>query len=198
MFTGIIQELASVFSFDAEATPKGKLQIKASSFLAEPPEIGESVSICGVCLTVVELDGDIASFELAEETIKRTKLGNLVPKALVNLERSLKIGNRIDGHFVLGHVDTCASVFHFETSGEWECYKFSIDEKYMKYIPEKGSVTIDGVSLTVGETENAGFSVYIIPHTKQHTLFSEYKIGDSVNIEIDCLARYLEKLVANR
>lgn len=196
MFTGIIQELARVDLFDAEAKPKAKLFIKATSFVDEPPQLGESVSICGVCLTVVSIESDVCCFELAEETIRRTKLGSLTADSFVNLERSLKIGDRIDGHFVSGHVDTCAEVKHFKQSGEWERYEFSIDAQYMKYIPEKGSVTIDGVSLTVGETTSDSFCVYIIPHTKQHTLFSKYEIGDSVNIEIDCLARYLEKLIA--
>jgi riboflavin synthase len=196
MFSGIIKELAEVVCLEPNRQPKARLGVRAQTFLEEPPEIGESISICGACLTVVELDNDVAYFELAEETLRRTKLGSLSEGKAVNIERSLRLGGRLDGHIVLGHVDTCASLKTIESQGEGERYQFVIEKQFMRYIPEKGSITIDGVSLTVGETSEDSFSVYIIPHTKKITLFSTYAEGDVVNIEIDCLARYLEKLVA--
>lgn len=196
MFSGIIKELGSVVLFEAQQKPKALLAVRAQSFLNETPEIGESVSICGACLTVVEIKKDVATFELAEETLRRTQLGQLARGDSVNLERSLRLGGRLDGHLVLGHVDTRARLASIESEGEGERFQFTIEETYMRYIPEKGSITIDGVSLTVGETSNNSFCVYIIPHTKSITLFSSYRVGDRVNIEIDCLARYLEKLVA--
>lgn len=196
MFTGIVQEVAKVAGFEKESKPKAKLFIEALSFKTDVPELGESVSICGACLTVVDCVDSTVCFELAEETLRRTKFSEIVAGSRVNIERSLRFGGRIDGHFVLGHVDTVATLRAISADADAERYEFQIDSEYLKYIPEKGSVTIDGVSLTVGHVSETGFDVYIIPHTKKHTLFADYKEGSLVNIEVDCLARYLEKLVS--
>lgn len=185
MFSGIITELAKVERREANA-----LWINANSFLAEVPNLGESVAINGVCLSVVELRGQVAKFDISQETFKRTSLGSLVFSSAVNLERSLKLGSRLDGHLVLGHVDATCSLL--AVNGEQ--YEFSMPEKIQHLIAEKGSITLDGVSLTVGEVRSDSFFVYIIPHTKNVTLFSTYKIKTKVNVEADCIARYVERL----
>lgn len=186
MFSGIISELARVERREPQA-----LLIKASSFGLEPPLMGESVAINGVCLSVVELKDDVAKFEISQETFKRTSLGSLTFSSTVNLERSLKVGSRLDGHLVLGHVDDTASLL--EVSGE--LYRFSLPLSIAALVAEKGSITIDGVSLTVGEVGRDSFCVYIIPHTKKITLFSTYKKGVLVNLEADSIARYVQRLI---
>ncbi len=185
MFTGIITEVASIAKREVDA-----IWVKANSFVEEPLKIGESVAINGVCLSVVEIDGEQARFEICEETFRKTSLASLTFGSGVNIERSLKIGQRLDGHIVLGHVD--AAVKLVDISGEM--HGFSLPENIAHLIAEKGSITIDGVSLTVGEVDDESFNVYIIPHTKQNTLFSKYKKGDVVNIEADTIARYVERI----
>ena len=185
MFTGIITEVASVAKREVNA-----LWVEANSFENEPLKIGESVAINGVCLSVVEISNKQAKFEICEETFRKTSLASLTFGSAVNIERSLKIGQRLDGHIVLGHVDDTASlidVFH-------EMHRFSLPNSIARLIVEKGSITIDGVSLTVGEVDDKSFNVYIIPHTKQNTLFVKYKKGDVVNIEADTIARYVERI----
>ena len=185
MFSGIISELAIV---DKRET--SSLWIKAESFLNEPPVIGESVAINGVCLSVVEIKERVGKFEISQETYKRTSLGGVLFGSKVNLERSLKLGDRLDGHLVLGHVDATAKVI----SINGEQFKFSLPAEIKYLVACKGSVTIDGVSLTVGEVTDKDFAVYIIPHTKKVTLFSVYKENSLVNLEADCIARYVERL----
>ena len=185
MFTGIITEVASIAKRGVDA-----IWVKANSFVQEPLMIGESVAINGVCLSVVEIDEAKARFEICEETFRKTSLANLTFGSGVNIERSLKIGQRLDGHIVLGHVDAAVKLMDMSD----EMHRFSLPENISHLIAEKGSITIDGVSLTVGEVDDKSFNVYIIPHTKQNTLFSRYKKGDVVNIEADTIARYVERI----
>ncbi len=189
MFTGIITEVANVTKRETSA-----LWIQAKSFKKEPLIIGESVAINGVCLSVVEFKEELdlieAKFEICEETFRKTSLGSLVSSSNVNIERSLKIGDRLDGHIVLGHVDDTAQVISISD----ELHKFSLPKSIAYLIAKKGSITIDGVSLTVGEVDDTSFNVYIIPHTKENTLFKDYKKDNVVNIEADTIARYVERL----
>ena len=187
MFTGIITEVASVAKRE-----DGAIWIKANSFSKEPLQIGESVAINGVCLSVVEISSEAqkAKFEICEETFRKTSLASLASSSSINIERRLKIGQRLDGHMVLGHVDATAELL--EVDGEM--HQFTLPENIAHLIAKKGSITIDGVSLTVGEVDNKSFNVYIIPHTKKNTLFYQYKKGETVNIEADTIARYVERI----
>jgi riboflavin synthase len=154
-------------------------------------KIGDSVAINGVCLTTVNVSKDIAEFEMIGETIKKTNLGSLQSGDKVNIERSLKVGDRLEGHFVLGHVDDVGIISKMEKQKDQIKIWTKIPNKLLKYIIKKGSVTIDGISLTVVDVLNNQFSVSIIPHTMMLTNLSYKKVGDKVNIETDILGKYI-------
>lgn len=157
-------------------------------------ELGESVAISGVCLTVAELKKGATVFYVSPETIDRTRLGALHENSQVNLERALLPNTRLSGHIVQGHVDGVARAIRIERREE--CYEldFELPENLARYVVEKGSIAIDGVSLTVNRIEANRLSVMLIPHTWTHTAFSSLKVNDPVNIEVDIMAKYLEKL----
>ncbi len=186
MFTGIITALGIVSEND--------FAIKSDSFLNEAPKIGESVSISGVCLSVVRHSGDTCWFDLASETKRCTTLGELREGEEVNIERSLRIGDRLDGHLVQGHVDGVVELKAREEEANTIKLVFFLSQNIQEFLVAKGAITINGVSLTVGEVSDNEFSVYIIPHTAKITTLGALKIGDNVNIEIDMIARYLKKL----
>ena len=190
MFTGIIETLGKVEKLEKEG---GNLHITVSSTITSELKIDQSVSHNGVCLTVVSIDADKYTVTAIEETLSKTNLGELV-----NLERAMLMGARLDGHIVQGHVDqtaTCKSVD--EKDGSW-VYTFAYDPKLNNVTIEKGSITVDGVSLTVVDSKKDSFSVAIIPYTHEHTRFHTYKVGDTINLEFDVIGKYVSRLLELR
>ena len=159
--------------------------------------IGASISCSGICLTLKKVSNNILFFDVSDETREKTNFSNWKVGSLINLEKSLKVGDELGGHFVYGHVDTTATVKSIKKiSGSYKI-TFNINRDFLKYFASKGSVSVDGVSLTVNDVDKTYFTVNIVPYTWSHTSFKNYKTGTVVNIEIDILARYLESLNAN-
>lgn len=193
MFTGIVEELGIVEQIEHHTTG-AKLTVKCSRILADAT-LGASIAVNGTCVTAVELAEDRFSADLAPETLKRTNLGNLHTGSLVNLERPLRANSRLDGHFVLGHVDGTAEIVSLDALGEDNWWlRIRVPEALSRYIVEKGSVAVDGISLTVTGIERNEISFTIIPHTYEHTTLRGYAGGARVNVEVDILAKHLEKL----
>ena len=192
MFTGIIEGLGNIVRFDKKTTNRSaaKMKIKLGK-IAKGLKIGDSVAINGVCLTAVNISKDVAEFEMVGETIKKTNLGSLKSGNKVNIERSLKIGERLEGHFVLGHVDGVGIISKMEKQPNQIKIWTKITKELLKYIIKKGSVTVDGISLTIVDVLKDQFSVSIIPHTMKITNLSYKKVGDKVNIETDILGKYI-------
>ena len=190
MFTGIIETLGIVKEIQKDG---GNLHLTISSDITKELKIDQSVAHNGVCLTVVAIDNDNYTVTAIKETIDKTTLGEWQVGDLVNLERAMKLGDRLDGHIVQGHVDqtgVCKSVA--EANGSWY-FSFEYDSKLNNITIEKGSITVNGVSLTVVNSQPNGFSVAIIPYTWEHTNLSKLKTGDAVNLEFDILGKYLKK-----
>ncbi|MEZ4809770.1 MAG: riboflavin synthase [Allomuricauda sp.] len=195
MFTGIIENLGRVEKLEKEG---GNLHITLSSDIASELKIDQSVSHNGVCLTVVSLNGGNYTVTAIEETLSKTNLGNLKVGDVVNQERAMVLGARLDGHIVQGHVDqtaVCASVE--QKDGSW-VFGFQYDSQLNNVTIEKGSITVDGVSLTVVDSKRDGFSVAIIPYTYEHTRFKTYKVGAVVNLEFDVIGKYVARLMEIR
>ena len=194
MFTGIVEEVGQVT--DVRQVGSNHEIIVRAGMTAEL-RIDQSVSHNGVCLTVVELMGDSYRVTAVEETLQRSNLGALKPGNGVNLERSLRIGDRLDGHMVQGHVDTTTTCIAVEErDGSW-WYTYALpEEKHL--LVAKGSICMNGVSLTIAELADATFSVAIIPYTYGHTTFRTLKAGDRVNVEIDVLGKYVERMMVGR
>ncbi len=159
--------------------------------------IGASISCSGICLTLKKFSENILFFDVSDETWEKTNFSTWKVGSLINLEKSLKVGDELGGHFVYGHVDTTASIRSIEKINGSYKITFNINKKFLKYFASKGSVSVDGVSLTVNIVNEDSFTVNIVPYTWSHTSFKNYKIGNIVNIEIDILVRYLESLNAN-
>lgn len=192
MFTGIIESIGKIKSLQKEGD---NLHITVQSTLSSELKIDQSVSHNGVCLTVVELMEDSYTVTAIEETLQKTNIGNLMVNDLVNLERAMKLGDRLDGHIVQGHVDqtaTCTEVQ--EKNGSWE-FRFCYEKDLHNNITiEKGSITVNGVSLTVVNSVDNCFSVAIIPYTFNHTQFKDISVGSIVNLEFDVIGKYLKRL----
>lgn len=192
MFTGIIESLGEIVSLQKDA---GNLHITVRSAISDALKIDQSVSHNGVCLTVVNLDNDTHTVTAIDETLRRSNLGSLHVGDKINLERCMQIGGRLDGHMVQGHVDTTAQLISVEDQqGSW-LLTFSFDPQYDKYIVQKGSISINGISLTVFNVMNGTFQVAIIPYTWEHTNLSNLAHGDAVNIEFDIIGKYVEKMM---
>jgi riboflavin synthase len=194
MFTGLVEGRG----FIDHVRPDGAtltLTIRAPEGFGRDAHIGESVAINGCCLTAVALEGNLWTFEAGSETLSRTNLGTLRAGDPVNLERALPANGRLGGHFVQGHVDGAAQVDRVETQGEWVTMWFRAPQDLLRWLVPKGSVAVDGVSLTVVEATVEGFSVALIPHTLSVTTLGVRKPGDRVNIETDILGKYVEKLL---
>ena len=192
MFTGIVRELGRVVSLDGEDTVR--LVVEAPS-TAAATGIGDSVSINGVCLTAVELvDGTIA-FDAVPETLARTSLRRLGVGSRVNLEPALRAGDALGGHYVQGHVDGVGRVRSVDTEGDGARIWFDAPPELLRYCVEKGSISVDGVSLTVAALNDGGFAVALIPHTLEVTTLGEAQPGTEVNLEVDVLAKYVERLL---
>lgn len=195
MFTGIVEELGRVAVIEQRQTG-ARLTVECSGILSDAA-IGASIAVNGACVTAVELSEDRFSADLAPETLKRTNLGALQPGSFVNLERPLRANSRLDGHFVLGHVDATAEIVSLEPLGDGNWWlRIRVPQELTRYIVSKGSLGVDGMSLTVAELENDLVGFTIIPHTYQHTTLRDYRAGSRVNLEVDILAKHLEKLTA--
>jgi riboflavin synthase len=191
MFTGIITDVAEVLDIN-HGKNNTKLVLK-TSFDVKKILIGASIACNGCCLTVTKKSKNILHFDLSPETTKRTCFSNVTTGSKINLEQSLKMGDELGGHFVTGHVDALIIVTNISKNSENWIVEFKVPAEYKKYIAEKGSVTINGVSLTVNYVENDLFKINIIPHTLQNTNLSEIKIGDYLNFEVDIIARYINR-----
>jgi len=191
MFTGIVEATGGIQSVTATADGR---RLRVSAPFAADLHPGQSVNISGACLTVEAIGEGWFEVFLAEETIARTTLGGLDEGDVVNLERALAVDGRFDGHIVQGHVDGTTEILDIEQLGEDWTYRFALPDGLERYVVEKGSITLDGISLTVADLDGAGFAVAIIPTTLEETTLSSKSIGDPVNVEVDILAKYLERL----
>ena len=193
MFTGLIAELGTVERL-AEGSTSCQLTVRAQKILPGV-KIGDSIAVNGVCLTVVHLQGNRFTADVMPETVRRTTLRQLQPGDRVNLEKALRPTDGLDGHIVQGHVEGVGTIREIAPEGNALAYRIETPKELLRYIVEKGSVAIDGISLTVTETDDTGFSVSLIPHTAKMTTFGYKSVGDSVNLETDILARYVEKML---
>jgi riboflavin synthase len=193
MFTGLIEEIGSVLSI--RATKRGtQLQIAAPQ-ITNRIHVGESVSVNGCCLTVKSHRAENVTFDLLEETLERTNLKTLRRDSRVNLERALSADARLGGHFVQGHIDCTARVLSFEEIENDHRLEVELPSEFSHYVAAKGSIAVNGISLTVAEILPSSFSCWIIPHTRRHTNLDTAKPGDWVNLEFDLLAKYVERIL---
>jgi riboflavin synthase len=191
MFTGLVQSLAEVV--DVIAEPPGVRLIIREPRIAADAKTGDSIAINGCCLTVVQIAGDRLSFQAGAETLDRTNLGELLAGTVVNLEQSLRAGDAIGGHYVTGHIDAVGSVDSRHDDADWCTMWFRAPIAQLAQMASKGSVAVDGISLTLVDVENDRFSVALIPHTLSVTTLGQRKVGDRINIETDVLAKYVER-----
>ena len=194
MFTGIIEAVGKV----AAKQPKGgdmRLHIAAGKLELHAVKLGDSIAVSGVCLTVIDLPGDSFWADVSRETLERSALGDLAPGATVNLERALTPTTRLGGHLVSGHVDGIGTVTEYHQDGRSWRLRIQAPNQLARYIAEKGSICVDGVSLTVNSVNGALFDLNIVPHTLQETTMAGYRVGRRVNLEVDIIARYLERLL---
>lgn len=194
MFTGIVEGLGVVEKINQDTKNRSAYQMTIDLGVhAKGLKVGQSVALNGVCLSVTKISKNKCDFEMIDETIKKTDLGNLKKGSIVNIERSLKVGARMEGHFVLGHVDGVAMIKKIEKKPKEVKVWFEIPKKLAKFVVEKGSIAVDGISLTVVDVTKNMASVCLIPHTVKVTNFQSKKIGDKVNIETDILGKYILK-----
>ncbi len=193
MFTGIIEEIGVVKTVQRSGN-NSFIRIEAKKILSDI-HLGDSIAVNGVCLTVTKADGSIFQADVMNETLNRSSLGKLVAGSTVNLERAMPINGRFGGHIVSGHIDGTGKIINIRNDGIAVWYTIEADNNIMRYTVEKGSIAIDGISLTVAKTSKNNFSVSIIPHTAGQTVLSSKKIGDIVNIESDIIGKYVEKLM---
>ena len=193
MFTGIVETLGTVDDV-REMGPGVRLLVRCQESVADVV-IGESIAVNGCCLTVVEIHANLKTvgFDAGRETLSRTNLGHLQSGGFVNLERSLSVGDRMGGHFVTGHIDTQGELVSRQDEGEWSTFWFQIPRPFDRQLASKGSIAIDGVSLTLVDVESNRFSVALIPHTLNVTTLGRLEPGDAVNLETDILAKYVER-----
>ncbi len=196
MFTGIIEAVGTVVVF-APAASAWSLQI-AAKLVPGSVALGDSVAVNGCCLTVARFDASHLWFEVLEETRRLTNFNELTPGSAVNLERSLQPSGRIGGHFVTGHIDALGTVEIFELRGKDHYLRVKLPAGYARYIVSKGSVALDGISLTVAEVAGDSLAVWLIPHTLAATNLRGKRIGSGLNVEVDLLAKYIEKLLPPR
>jgi riboflavin synthase len=196
MFTGIVRELGRIVSVDG--TADGTRIVVESPETAGGANVGDSVAVNGVCLTVTESANGTLAFDAVPETLRRSSLGRLTPGEHVNVEPALRAGEPLGGHYVQGHVDGVGEVRRSDPDGDGRRVWIDARAELRRYLVEKGSVTVEGVSLTVAELDEAGFAVALVPHTLAVTTLGDLAPGDPVNIEVDVLAKYVERLVAPR
>jgi riboflavin synthase len=194
MFTGIIAAIGQVKSLEQKGGDV-LLQIAAGKLDLTDVKLGDSIAINGVCLTVVSMNAGVLSFDVSRETLDRTSLNQVKALSPVNLEKAMAVGERLGGHIVSGHVDGLGNILQMESSARSVKFRVGIPSELEKYVAEKGSICIDGTSLTVNAVGPGWFEVNIIPHTMQETIISGYRVGSAVNLEVDIIARYLERLL---
>jgi riboflavin synthase len=194
MFTGIIQAVGTI----GRLTPQGgdiRLTIDTGKLDMSDVELGDSIAVNGVCLTAVELSAKSFSADVSRETLSLTSLGGLKNGSKINLEKALTLQTRLGGHLVSGHVDGMGNVMDRHDDGRSVRFRIKAPDELAKYISAKGSITVDGVSLTVNKVDGAVFELNIVPHTIQETIINQYQVGSGVNLEVDVIARYLERLL---
>jgi riboflavin synthase len=194
MFTGIIAAVGQLKSLESRGGDI-RLHIDPAKLDMTDVKLGDSIAVNGVCLTVVEMASRSLQFDVSQETLQRTSLGQLKTGSEANLEKALAVGDRLGGHMVSGHVDGLGEVISKTASARSWQYKIKAPAELERYIAEKGSITIDGVSLTVNGVFDGGFDINIIPHTLEETIIKHYQTGTKVNLEVDLIARYLERLL---
>ena len=196
MFTGLVQSLAHIRTVTPDGVGGTRLSVVAPA-VAASAVLGESIAVNGVCLTAVAASADAVDFECGPETLLRTNLGRLGVGSPVNLERALRMGDPLGGHFVSGHVDCVGTVAAVEPNGEWVTITFAVPTAFDELLVHKGSVAIDGVSLTLVTVVPGAISVMLIPHTLAHTTLGSKTVGDEVNVEFDLLAKHVQKLLTH-
>ena len=196
MFSGIVEARGVVADIVSEP-PGCRLIIREPAIVAQT-KVADSVSVNGCCLTVVDVQGDTMAFQAGPETLARTNLGDLTPGRFVNLERAMVVGDRLGGHFVSGHIDGVGTLQSREDHGEWSVFRFHLPRHLSRQMASKGSIAIDGVSLTIVDSEPDAFSVALIPFTLAVTTLGPLQVGDKVNLETDMLAKYVERLLESR
>ncbi len=196
MFTGLVEECGEVAALELSEAG-ARLTVRAP-LVSGDAAVGDSIAVNGCCLTVTARDGERLSFDLLRETLQRTNLQHAQPGGLVNLERALAAHARLGGHFVQGHIDCASEVLAFEQSGADHRLEVALPPDFARYVAFKGSVAIDGISLTVAEVREASFVIWIIPHTLAVTTLRARRAGDRVNLEFDLLAKYVERILATR
>jgi len=194
MFTGIVEETGKVVSFEDRASA-WRLCVEAHE-VTKDLQLGDSVAVNGCCLTAVAISEDRIEFDLLAESVRLTSIGSVGPGGKVNLERALLPSSRMGGHFVSGHVDGMGIIENIEPRGKDFYFRIKPDAANLKYIVHKGSITVDGISLTVAEVDETGFAIWLIPHTMEVTNLHTKQVGDPVNLEYDLIAKYVEKLFA--
>ena len=196
MFTGLVQALGRVVGSTSDGSGGRTLAVASPSLVAKLV-LGESVAVNGCCLTVTSRNSESFEFQVGPETLAKTNLGQLAVGDAVNLEQALRVGDRLGGHFVTGHIDGLGTIVKKEQQGEWLMIEFACPENFDELMVNKGSIAIDGISLTVVMSEPGRFSVMLIPHTRDHTALGPKGVGSTVNLELDLLAKHVQKLMAN-
>ncbi|MBQ3199670.1 MAG: riboflavin synthase [Firmicutes bacterium] len=193
MFTGIIEEIGTLKSVHRGA--KSAALIINAQVITDGLRLGDSVAVNGVCLTVTELLPHAFAADVMPETLSRTGLGKLAAGSRVNLERAVAVGGRLGGHIVSGHIDGTGQITQIRRDDNAVWYHIAAAENLLRYVVEKGSIAIDGISLTVAQVQPQGFAVSVIPHTAANTTLTDRKVGDTVNLEADIVGKYIEKLL---
>lgn len=196
MFTGLVEEQGSVVGIESLGDSV-RLKLRGPLITSDASH-GDSIAVNGCCLTVTDLDGDAFSADVMAESLQRTSLSDLSVGSPVNLERAVAAGARLGGHIVQGHVDGVGSLLERTPSAHWDVLRFSLPEELARYVVEKGSITVSGVSLTVVEVTDDAFSVSLIPTTLADTILGTLVPGDRVNLEVDIVAKYVERLLTTR
>jgi riboflavin synthase len=197
MFTGIVEELGEVVRLTDAGGDSAVIAVRGRVVTSDAHH-GDSISVNGVCLTVIDNVDGVFTADVMGETLRRSSLGVLKPGNEVNLERAATVGSRLGGHLVQGHVDGVARVIAREPADQWEVLTFTLPPELARYVVEKGSITVDGVSLTVMAVTEDTFSVGLIPTTLKLTVLGVKQIGDPVNLEVDVIAKYVEKMLGDR
>ncbi len=194
MFTGIIEEIGTIATMTSIGENQVALSVKCRS-IQDDMKLGDSVAVNGICLTVVKFDSANVTFEISSETIRHSTFANQKTGARVNLERALKLNDRLGGHIVQGHVDCVSKVKAIRELGGFFEIDFELPAEIKKYVVQKGSITIDGISLTIAGLADSWFRVAVIPHTYEQTVLKDRSIGDTVHLETDVIARYIERML---
>ncbi|MBX9244573.1 riboflavin synthase [Actinotalea ferrariae] len=194
MFTGIVEEIGTVVAVE-RGTGDARLTLRGA-VVTQGTRLGDSIAVDGVCLTVTDLDGDRFGVDVMPETLARSTLGALAPGSAVNLERAVRADGRLDGHLVQGHVDGTGTLLSRTPGARWDDLRLALPPSLARYVAEKGSIAVSGVSLTVTGVDDASFGVSLIPTTLEATTLGTLAPGDPVNLEVDVIAKYVERLLA--